>query len=123
MNKVILSGNLTRDVEVRYTQSGKAYARAGIAVNRPFSKNKEVDFFNLVIWDKLAEICGKYLPKGSKVLVEGRLQTGSYEKNGTKFNTFDIVVEGVDFADGRKKSAPSPDDFEGEPIDDSDTPF
>lgn len=77
MNRVFLSGNLTRDVEVRYTQSGKAYARAAIAVNRPFSKDV-VDFINLLAWDKTAEFMGKWLAKGSRILVEGRIQTSEY---------------------------------------------
>ena len=73
MNKVILMGNLTRDPEVRYTQSGKAYARMGIAIRRQFSKDKDaVDFFNLVAWDKTAEFCGKYFQKGSRALIEGK---------------------------------------------------
>ena len=149
MNKVFLSGNLTRDVEVRYTQSGKAFARMGIAVRRPFSKDKEaVDFFNLVAWEKNAEFCGRYLRKGSRVLVEGRLQTNSYEnKDGVKVNTVEIWVDNIEFADskransGNDNSAPSDnsyqerrqpappkknnynDDFGGEPIDPEDTPF
>ena len=151
MNKVFLSGNLTRDPEVRYTQSGKAYARMGIAVNRPFSKEKVVDFFNLVAWDKTAEFCGRYLLKGSRILVEGRLQTSNYEnKDGVKVNAVDIMVDNIEFAgsrpagdgggkpsdnnygkrdnyDSNRDSAPKRnndyDDFGGEPIDPDDTPF
>ena len=124
MNKVILSGNLTRDPELKYTHSGKAYVRNAIAVKRPFSKDKEVDFFNIVIWDKLAEICAKYLSKGSKVLVEGRLQNSKYkDKDGNERTATDIIVEGVDFADGNRKSAAPTDDFEGEPVDPDDMPF
>ena len=81
MNKVILMGNLTKDPEVRYTQSGKAYAHTGIAVTRPFNKDA-VDFFNLIAWEERAETMGNYLRKGSRILVEGRMQTNSYEKNG-----------------------------------------
>ena len=62
MNKVFLSGNLTRDAEVRYSQSGKAFAKMGIAVRRQFSKDKDaVDFFNLTAFDKTAEFCGLYV--------------------------------------------------------------
>lgn len=119
MNKVYLSGNLTHDVEVKYTQSGKAYARAGIAVNRPFSKDKAVDFFNLLIWDKSAEAMNKYLAKGSRILVEGRLQTSKYkDKDGNERTSTEIVVENWEFADSKKKAA---DDFDGEPV--YDTPF
>ena len=147
MNKVFLSGNLTRDPEVRYTPAGKAYARMGIAINRRFSKDKDaVDFFNLVAWDKTAEFCGKYFRKGSRVLVEGRLKSSSYEnKDGVKVNTVDIWIDNIEFADSkrqsggddnysgrsnnyseRRESAPSrknDDYFGGEPIDPEDTPF
>ena len=120
MNKVILMGNLARDVELKRTQGGKAYARTAIAVNRPFSKNKEVDFLNLLAWDKTAEFLSKYFAKGSKALIEGRIQTGSYEKDGAKVNTFEIVVEQIEFAGDKKKNSdnrnevsdyPPPDDF------------
>lgn len=122
MNKVILSGNLTRDVEVRQTQTGKAYARTGIAVKRPFSKDA-VDFFNLTAWEKTAEFMGKWLNKGSRVLVDGRLQTSEYtDKNGNKVNAVDVIVENVEFADSKKKAA-SDDPFGGTPVDDEDTPF
>lgn len=147
MNKVFLSGNLTRDPEVRYTQAGKAYARMGIAVNRPYSKEKAVDFFNLTAFDKTAEFCGRYMTKGTRVLVEGRLQTSSYEnKDGVKVNSVDIMIDNIEFAgakrtddgggsyskpsnDGgyseRRPSAPpkKDDDWGGEPIDPDDTPF
>ncbi|MBQ3337607.1 MAG: single-stranded DNA-binding protein [Selenomonadaceae bacterium] len=120
MNKVFLSGNLTRDIELKQTTSGKSYARIGIAVKRPFSKDKDaVDFLNLVVWEKTAEFMNKYMGKGSRVLVEGRIQTGSYEKDGTKFNTFDIVVDNVEFAGGDKRNfggSKPRDDFEGEDL-------
>lgn len=125
MNKVFLSGHLTRDVEVRNSQSGKAFARAGIAVNRPFKK-EEVDFFNLVAFGKTAEFLGKYFRKGSKVLLEGSLQTSSYEKNGVKVNAVDVIVDAVEFADskGQKgKGNDRADDWAGEPVPDDDTPF
>ena len=126
MNSITLTGNLTRDVEVRYTQSGKAYAHMGIAVNRPF-KDKTVDFFNLVAWDKTAEVMGKWLAKGSRILVAGRLQTSKYTgKDGNEHTSTEVVVKTFEFAgDSKKKSAaPDPDDpFAGEPVDDEDTPF
>ncbi|MBR0261686.1 MAG: single-stranded DNA-binding protein [Selenomonadaceae bacterium] len=103
MNKVFLSGNLTRDPEVRYTQGGKAYARMGIAINRRYKEKESVDFFNLVAWEKTAEFCGRYLRKGSRVLVEGRLQTNSYEnKDGVKVNTVEIWVDNIEFADSKR---------------------
>lgn len=134
MNKIFLSGNLTRDVEVRYTQSGKAYARASIAVNRQFSKDKDaVDFINLLAWDKTAEFLGKYFAKGSRVLIEGRLQTSKYkDKNGEDRTSNEVVVDQVEFAGGKKDGnnsgnsnmhKPDNDPFGGEPIDEEDTPF
>lgn len=102
MNKVILMGNLTRDPEVKRTQSGKAWARVGIAVNRPFAKDT-VDFFNLVAWDKTADFLGKYFAKGQKALIEGRLQTSTYEnKDGVKVNSVDVIVDNVEFADSKR---------------------
>ncbi len=146
MNKVFLSGNLTRDPEVRYTQSGKAYARMGIAINRRYKEKESVDFFNLVAWEKTAEFCGRYLTKGSRVLVEGRLQTSSYEnKDGVKVNAVDVIIDNIEFAGSKRQDdgggynkpasddgyqsrrEPAPpkkdDDWGGEPIDPDDTPF
>lgn len=104
MNKVFLSGRLTRDPEVKYSQNNTAYARVGIAVDRAFSKNKEVDFFNLVAFGKTAEFLGKWFSKGSKLLVEGRLQTSKYkDKDGNERTSTEIVVDNVEFADSKKK--------------------
>lgn len=124
MNKIYLTGNLTRAPEVRNTSSGKAYARLGIAVNRPFSRDKDaVDFFNLVAWDKTAEFIGKYFSKGSRILIEGRLQTSKYKgKDGNEVTSTDIVIENVEFAGGGGKAKPK-DNFDGESIDDDDIPF
>lgn len=118
MNRVILSGNLTRDVELRRTQSGKSYARVGIAVKRPFAKDA-VDFFNLVAWEHTAEFMSKYFGKGSKILVEGRLQTSSYDKDGVKVTAVDVLIDNVEFAGAKRVDR---DDF-GEPVDDFDIPI
>lgn len=109
MNKVFLSGRLTKSPEVRYTQNGMAYARTGIAVTRQFSKNSEgqevTDFFNLVAWGKTAEFCGRYLEKGRRVLVEGRIQNDNYEdKNGVKHYSVSITVDSIEFADSKRNS-------------------
>lgn len=123
MNKIFLLGRLTSDVQIRDTHSGKTYTRVGLAVNRPFSKDKDaVDFFNLVAWDKTAEMMSRHLGKGRRILVEGRLQTNSYEKNGVKVSTYDVIVSNVEFADDKKKAA-SDDPFDGAPIDNDDVPF
>ena len=112
MNKVFLSGNLTRDPEIRYTQSGKAYARMGIAINRRYKDKEQTDFFNLVAWEKTAEFCGRYMTKGARVLVEGRLQTSSYEnKDGVKVNSVEIWVDNIEFASSKRDN--SDDNYSG----------
>ena len=103
MNRVILSGNLTRDPEVRYSKDGRPYARMGIAVNRTYSKEKITDFFNMTAFGKTAEFCGNYLKKGSRVIVEGNLQTSNYEnKDGVKVTSVDIMVDNVEFGDTKR---------------------
>ena len=96
MNKVYLIGNLTRDPELSETTSGIAVCRLTIAVNRTY--NSEVDYFNITVWRTVAENCGKFLKKGSKVAVCGSLQNRSYEdKDGVKRNYTDIVASEVEF--------------------------
>lgn len=104
MNRIILSGNLTRDPEVRYAQNGTAYARMGIAVNRTYSKEKITDFFNMTAFNKTAEFCGNYLKKGSRVVVEGSLQTTNYEnKDGVKVNSVEVMIENIEFGDNKRQ--------------------
>ena len=96
MNKVMLIGNLTRDVEKRETETGKAVANFSIAVGRTFSD--ETDFFNVTVWEKQAENCAKYLKKGSKVGIIGTLQNRSYEaNNGVKRTITEVIAEQVEF--------------------------
>ena len=97
MNYVSLLGRLTRDDEVTYTQSGKAYARFSLAVSRGTSNRDEVDFINCIAWEKRAETISQYFKKGSRILVQGRITTGSYEKNGETRYTTDVVVNNFDF--------------------------
>lgn len=101
MNKVMLIGNLTRDPELTTTNNGISLCRFGLAVQRRFSSNdgeREVDFFNIVVWRGPAENCYKYLKKGSKIGIIGSIQTRSYEGNdGTKRYATDIVAEEVEF--------------------------
>lgn len=97
MNYVSLLGRLTRDVDVTYTQSGKAYARFSLAVSRGTSNRDEVDFINCIAWEKRAETISQYFKKGSRILVQGRITTGSYEKNGETRYTTDVVVNNFDF--------------------------
>ncbi|MCD7875166.1 MAG: single-stranded DNA-binding protein, partial [Acidaminococcaceae bacterium] len=96
MNKVILMGRLTRDPEVRYTQTGKVVCQFTLAVDRPFANQegqREADFIPVVIWGKVAELCGNSLTKGQRSLVDGRLQIRSFDaKDGTKRCVTEIVA-------------------------------
>ena len=115
MNKVFLIGNLTRDHEMRSTQSGVPVCNFSIAVNRRFRNaqtgQQETDFLNIVAWRQLAELCGRYLTKGRKVAVTGSIQTRTYEaQDGSKRSAFDIVADEVEFLSANQSSgAPSGD--------------
>jgi single-strand DNA-binding protein len=101
MNKVILIGNLAKDVELATTQSGKSVAKFSLAVNRNFtnaSGERECDFFNIVVWGQLAERCDQYLSKGKKAAISGSLQTHSYEnKDGNTVYTTEVMADTVEF--------------------------
>ncbi len=103
MNKVILAGRLARDPEVRYTQSGKAVASFALAVNRRFSRSggdgqQTADFIPIVAWEKLAEICGNNLIKGSQIVVDGRMQVRSYDaQDGSKRYVTEVVANDIEF--------------------------
>ena len=109
MNKVILYGRLSRDVELMYTQSAQpvAVAKFAIAVNRPYSKDNEqtADFLNCVAFGKTAENIQKYFRKGSRILVNGRIQVSQYkDKDGNNRYSTDIVVEGFDFIETKAEN-------------------
>jgi single-strand DNA-binding protein len=110
MNRVTLTGRLTKDPEIRYTQTGKAVASFTLAVDRFRSQaqaEKTADFIPIVAWDKLAELCGNYLTKGQKVLVEGRLQIRSYDTNeGQKRWVTEVVISDMEFLE-KKAASPS----------------
>jgi len=98
MNSVVLVGRLTRDPELRYAPGTQtAVTRFTLAVNRPFAKNGEADFIGIVVFGKQAENCNQYLAKGAMAGVQGRIQTGSYEKDGRKIYTTDVVADRVEF--------------------------
>ena len=146
MNKVILTGRLARDPEVRYTQSGKAVASFALAVNRRFSRNNNdgqptADFIPIVVWDKLAEFCGNYLLKGRQISVEGRMQVRSYDaQDGSKRYVTEVVANEIEFLDSKSAAqhdgapaqsapqqatagdAPAANSF-GPPVPDEDIPF
>lgn len=113
MNKVILVGRLTRDPEVRYSQgdNAMAIARYTLAVDHRFKRDGDeqtADFINCVAFGKVGEFAEKYLKKGTKIAVVGRIQTGSYtNKDGQKVYTTDVVIEEQEFAESRNNSSNS----------------
>ena len=111
INKIIITGNVVRDNDVKDTATTKVL-RNTLAVKRKFKKD-ETDFVNYVAFGKTAELLEKYTQKGSKLLICGRLQIGSYEKDGVKRQTADVIVENIEFIGGNKQNKES--DFIGEP--------
>lgn len=97
MNKWLGTGRVTREWEVRTTPSGTIVARNSIAVDSGYGDNKRTDFINLTAFGKTAETLEKYGFKGQKMLIEGRIQTGSYEKDGVKHFATDIIVDRSEF--------------------------
>ncbi len=101
-NRVILVGNLTRDPEIRYTQSGKAVTKFTLAVNNPRNK-EETTFVDIVAWDRLGETCNTYLKKGSNTLIEGRLVIRSYDdKDGNKRKATEVVIDNMQMLGARQ---------------------
>lgn len=118
MNKIMLMGRLTRDVEMRYSanDNNKAIARYTLAVNRPYRQNREqeADFLPCIAFGKTAELAEKYLAKGMRVSIEGRIQTGSYtNREGRKVYTTDVVVERQEFLEKRADNSQSYTDTAG----------
>ena len=118
MNKVTLIGNLTRDPEISTTPNGNTVCKFGLAVNRRYvnqAGERDVDFFNVSVWNKLGETCHRFLRKGRKAAVNGRIETRTYEQDGVKKFAIDIIADDVEFlspADGSgggefNESAPS----------------
>ena len=105
-NKVLLLGNLTRDVELRHTQSGQPLAKFGMAINRKYTVNgeskEETCFVDLTAWGKQAELLNQYVRKGSQLFVEGRLQYSTWEsQEGGKRSKLEVVVENFQFVGGK----------------------
>ncbi len=119
MNKVILMGRLTRDPDIRYTQGAEpmAIARYTLAVDRRIRREGEAaaDFISCVAFGKIAEVAEKYLNKGTKIIISGRLQTGSYtDRDGRKVYTTEVIVEDQGFAESKKSQNDFMDIPEGE---------
>ena len=111
MNKVLLTGRLTRDPEMRSLASGKTVTQFGVATNEYRTNGQEKsEYHNVVTWDRLAEICGQYLGKGQQVAVEGRLQTRSWDDDrGLRHWKTEVVASHVEMLSGRRKK-----DYEAE---------
>lgn len=142
-NRIILIGRLTRDPELRFTQSGVAVATFTLAVDRNWRNaqgEKETDFINIVAWRQLGERCANYLSKGKLAAVEGRLQIRSYEdKDGQKRTVAEVIADDVRFlspkeggssapeggynAPARESGMPAQDDIGDMPLSDNDLPF
>jgi len=132
LNKAIIVGNLTRDPELKALPSGQNVASFGVATNRTwYNQNKEkqeaVEYHNVVVFGKQAENSAKYLKKGGSVLIEGRIQTRSWEKDGTKIYRTEIIAETVQFGfrkqEEEKPTSDFPTDVETNDIHPDDIPF
>ena len=126
MNNITLLGRLTKDPELKYSQSGKAFTKFSIAVTREFNRD-EADFINCIAWDKRAETICEYLRKGRRIALQGRLSVRSYEKDGeTKWIT-EVIVDKFEFEDSsnndNKEKENSKSNEEPEFIDDDSFPF
>lgn len=115
LNRVLLMGNLTKDLELKYGKNGQPVTNIRLAVNRVYltqsgEKKEEVCFVTVVVWGKQAEACHTYLKKGSAVFVEGRLQLRSWDDaaSGQKKSVLEVVAERVQFLDGKRKEGTEP---------------
>ena len=131
MNTVILMGRLTRDPEMRQTTNGVSVATYTLAVDRR-GKDAGADFIRCVAYDKAADFAGKYFRHGQRVLVSGRIQTGSYtNREGQKVYTTDVILATQEFADSKNQQEPAPapkaaekdDGFLSDPVDEDFLPF
>ncbi len=133
LNQVLMVGRLTRDPELRHTAGGTPVANFTLALNRRFRDpsgefREEASFINIVAWQKLAELCGEYLKKGSPVLVEGRLTSRSWEtQDGQKMNVVEVRARRVQFLarpeSGTGESEPREEPEDEGPTGDEDAPF
>lgn len=109
MNNIVLLGRLTKDADIRSTQSGKVVASFTLAVDRPYTQNgkKEADFIACQIWGKSAEVLGRSVHKGQRILLEGRLQIRQYtDKNGNKRTAAEVVADRFEFIERKEQTEP-----------------
>ena len=127
MNNIVLLGRLTKDADIRSTQSGKVVASFTLAVDRPYTQNgkREVDFIACQIWGKSAEVLGKSVHRGQRILLEGRLQIRQYtDKNGNKRTAAEVVADRFEFIERKEQTAPqSMEDFGQQMPFDEEIPF
>ncbi len=124
MNRVMLIGRLGRDPEFRYTPSGTAMAKFSLATNRRKRNGEEQppDWHRITVWSKLAEVCAQYLTKGKQVMIEGRIEYGSYDKDGVKHYTTDIIAENLEML-GRQGESESREPSRPDGVNEDDIPF
>jgi single-strand DNA-binding protein len=124
MNRVMLIGRLGRDPEFRYTHSGTAMAKFTLATDRRKRNGEEQppDWHRVTVWSKLAEVCSQYLTKGKQVMIEGRIEYGSYDKDGIKHYTTDIIAENMEML-GRPGESESREPSRSAGIHEEDIPF
>ena len=114
MNRAFLIGRTTKEPDVRYSTDGKGVAKFTLAVDRKFSKEKETDFISCVAFGKTAEVIEKFVKKGNKIAVVGRIQTGSYKnKDGNTVYTTDVMVDEVEFCESKGESKTPETDKDG----------
>ena len=108
LNCAVIMGRLTADPELRQTPSGVSVTRFTVAVDRGYVKpgeERKADFINVVAWRQTAEFVTRYFSKGSMIAVQGSIQTGSYEKDGVKRSTFEIIADNVSFCGSKSESS------------------
>ena len=103
MNKVHLIGNLTKDVELRYTKQGTPVASYTIAINSGYGEKKQTDYINISTWGKSGEFVSKYFKKGQAIAITGRLRNKNYESNGVKQYSMEVVTEDIEFVGIKKE--------------------
>ena len=134
LNSVILIGRNVKEMDLKYLQNGTALTRFTLAVDKNLSKDKKAeleskgentaDFINITAWGKQAEFVASYLGKGKKVAVQGRIQTGSYEKDGQRIYTTDVVANNIEILESKNDNESNNDIPEGfHPTDNAGIPF
>ena len=123
MNQVNLTGNLTKDPELKTLSTSTAVTSFTIAVNSGWGDNKKTSFIPVKVWNKTAENCHKFLNKGSKVAVSGRIDTGNYEKEGKTIYTWEVVANNVEFLSTKNSSNDNNLDDTPPPFSDESIPF